>query len=87
MKLKRTGEVLVIRGPAPKRPGDRFQAAPIPAKGQEPVEAPARGCVTGTLPGGGTFIACSRGRAGFGSPADPAARTYRYDPALHEVVR
>lgn len=86
--MKRTGEVLAIRGPAPKRLGDRFQAAPIPAKGPAPAAEPKRGCVTGTLPGGGTFIACSRGsRGGAGSPADPAARTYRYDPELHEVVR
>jgi len=83
VKLKRTGQVLVVRGPAPKAKGDRFTAAPAP-KAAEP-KSPARGCVTGTLPGGGTFIACSRGSKS--AAPMPDEKVYRYDPELHEVVR
>lgn len=82
VKMKRTGQVLVVRGPAPKAKGDRFTAAPAPEKA---APAPVKGCTTGTLPGGGTFISCSRGSKSVAPMPDE--KVYRYDPALHEVIR
>lgn len=82
MRIKtKSGLVLFVRGRAPRKKGDRFEATTEPEP--RPVRAQP-GCELVDLPGGGRAFSCRRGSRAR-APL-PEVRAYRFDPDIHQVV-
>lgn len=75
MKIQIRGRdlVLYVVGREPTTEGDMFEATTEPQR--------ERSCNYGTTSDGANYFSCTRG-----APAFRVLR-YRYDPALHEVLR
>lgn len=82
VRLRRSGAILFLQGPAPTKAGDRFRAsrAPLPTVSRE------SGCKVVEVPGGFAFTCTRRSRPTEHDALLSAVLDYVFNPDIHEVL-
>lgn len=86
IKLRKTGEIVKVKGDPPEKAGDYFIGVDMPQEPEKPKKSKAKARIVETK-GGGRAIECSRGSDGEDGPPPPRERPFRFDPKLHEKLK
>ena len=89
IKLRKTGEIVKVKGDAPEKPGDHFVGvdtqAPAPKVPEKPKKPKAKSRLVETKEG--RAFVCVRGGKADSGPPPLRERSFRYDPKLHEKMK
>ncbi len=86
IKLRKTGEIVKVKGDPPEKAGDRFIGVDLPQPAPEKPAKGKKGCRM-IESDGVRAIQCSRGSSATDGEEPPRERSFKFDPKLHEKLK